>query len=181
MSALAKIRDMEEQVEKTKCNEKDIHAYIHGKQNGQMGNAALLGMVLHQCGEHAKRTFGKYGIKKSHAGILFLVNSNPNMTQKDLAERLKITPPSVTAAIKEMERKGFLTRETDAKDMRQNKMALTQKGIAYIDSVKEAARELDRIMFAGIDEKEQEKFRCTLWKIHENMDRQTRADKADDK
>lgn len=154
------------QMNGTGCKGKDIHESIHGKH---MGNAAVLGMVLHQCMEQSKKIFEKYGLKKSYAGILFLMEQNPHITQKDLAVRLQVKPPSVTAAIKEMEKSGYVIRSANKDDMRENRLALTEKGRGCIDSIKQAASSLDSIMFEGIDEKERQQFREILLKIHENL------------
>ena len=49
-------------------------------------------------------------------------------TQKELADRLHIAPPTIAASLKCLERQGYVARRTDEKDSRRNRISITQKG-----------------------------------------------------
>lgn len=57
------------------------------------------------------------------------------ITLTDIAQDLEITPPSVTAMAKRLERKGFITKDRSSVDARRVHVLLTEKGrraeIAY--------------------------------------------------
>ena len=59
----------------------------------------LIGILRHRCEQRAKEMFGKYDLNKTHANILFSLHQSQSLSQKELAERLNVTPPSITSAI----------------------------------------------------------------------------------
>ena len=57
----------------------------------------------------------KMDLKPSQAGVLFSLKHWGEQSQKQLAERVGITPPSMTVALRKMEEKGYVTRRQDEK------------------------------------------------------------------
>ena len=51
----------------------------------------------------------KMDLKPSQAGVLFSLKHWGEQSQKQLAERVGITPPSMTVALRKMEEKGYVT------------------------------------------------------------------------
>ena len=54
----------------------------------------------------------KMDLKPSQAGALFSLKHWGEQSQKQLAERVGITPPSMTVALRKMEEKGYVTTKT---------------------------------------------------------------------
>jgi DNA-binding MarR family transcriptional regulator len=50
------------------------------------------------------------------------------MNQKDLAERLQLTPPAISNSIREMERFGLVRRQHDPDDARVLRLYLSEQG-----------------------------------------------------
>ena len=50
----------------------------------------------------------KMDLKPSQAGVLFSLKHWGEQSQKQLAERVGITPPSMTVALRKMEEKGYV-------------------------------------------------------------------------
>ena len=50
------------------------------------------------------------------------------VTATDIAQDLDITPPSVTAMLKKLEKKGFITKDRSGEDARRVQMVLTHEG-----------------------------------------------------
>lgn len=74
------------------------------------------------------------GLKPSQAGVLFSLKHWGEQSQKQLAERVGITPPTMTAALRKMEEKGYVTRRQDEKDQRVVKIHLAPKGEECIEA-----------------------------------------------
>ena len=74
------------------CEEKDIPAF------------GLMGMLMHKMMNRAKGMYQEFDLNKSQAGILFTLHRSDSMSQKELAARLNVTPPSITSSIQKMER-----------------------------------------------------------------------------
>ena len=75
----------------------------------------------------------KMDLKPSQAGVLFSLKHWGEQSQKQLAERVGITPPSMTVALRKMEEKGYVIRRQDEKDQRVVKIHLAPKGEECIE------------------------------------------------
>ena len=85
-------------------------------------------------------------IKPSQAGILFSLKCWGEQSQRQLAQRVGITPPSMTVALRKMEEKGYVSRKTDEKDQRITRIQLAPKG--------EECIEMEEIIYQGISREE---------------------------
>lgn len=101
------------------------------------------------------------GIYPGQEALLELVSNESGLSQKDLAKKLKIKPPTVAVSIKRMEKTGWLTREVDEGDKRISRVFITEEGKKVLEEVKVKSKELDEIVFAGIPEVE----KCLLHRI----------------
>jgi DNA-binding MarR family transcriptional regulator len=68
-----------------------------------------------------------YELTLSQSEALRIIGTHEPQTMKSIADALKITPPSTTALIEEMERKGLVVREKDAHDRRVVSIRLSAK------------------------------------------------------
>jgi DNA-binding MarR family transcriptional regulator len=77
---------------------------------------------------------------------LLLVEEHGPATQRDLAERLQVTPRTVTALVDGLESTGFVTREADPADRRVALVTMTEQGKtasrAMLDGRNKLAQEL---------------------------------------
>ena len=67
-------------------------------------------------------------LNRPHAGILRLVASMPDCTQRSLADRLGILPSRIVVLIDELEAMELVRRERSPTDRRNYRLALTLKG-----------------------------------------------------
>ena len=75
-------------------------------------------------------------------------------TQKELADRLHIAPPTIAASLKCLERQGYVARRTDERDSRRNRISITRKGRDVLDLGMEAFQQVDNAMFRGFTSEE---------------------------
>ena len=68
--------------------------------------------------ESIKKDGCTHDLTFSQVEVLNFIGPHSKKTMKDLAEYLKITPPSATEIVAEMERKGLVKRIGDKKDRR---------------------------------------------------------------
>lgn len=93
-------------------------------------------------------------IKPSQAGILFSLKCWGEQSQRQLAQRAGITPPSMTVALRKMEEKGYVSRKTDEKDQRITRIQLAPKGEECIDGIRRVLTEMEEIIYQGISREE---------------------------
>ena len=90
----------------------------------------LMGIVMHRVINRAKGMYQEFDLNASQAGILFSLHQSSAMSQKELAESLNMTPPSITSTIQKMEKGGYIRRKADEKDQRVLRLSLTEKGVS---------------------------------------------------
>jgi DNA-binding MarR family transcriptional regulator len=76
------------------------------------------------------RTVAGHQVSLSQAFALHELDTGPPLSQRDLAERLRLEKSSVSRLAAEMERNGLLVRERDPENLRQYRLRLTDRGRA---------------------------------------------------
>lgn len=93
-------------------------------------------------------------IKPSQAGVLFSLKCRGEQSQKQLAERVGITPPSMTVALRKMEEKGYISRKQDENDQRVIKIQLAPRGEECIEGIQKVVKEMESIIYQGMSREE---------------------------
>lgn len=131
----------------------------------------MMGIVMHKMMNRAQEMYQEFDLNKSQAGVLFTLHRSDSMSQKELAARLNVTPPSITASIQKMERDGYLTRHPDPKDQRVMRLSLTEKGKSCIQGVWTVAQQMEELMFCNMTGEEVAILKRLLLQISDNLDR----------
>lgn len=131
---------------------------------------AMMGILMHKMTIRAQEMYQEFDLNKSQAGILFALHQSDSMSQKELAGRLNVTPPSITASIQKMERDGYLTRHPDARDQRVMRLSLTEKGRSCIEGVWKVAQQMEELMFRNMNREEVMLLKRLLLQISDNLD-----------
>lgn len=87
---------------------------------------------------------------------------------KDIEEFLEIKGSSVTSLISNLERNGYLRRESLDSDRRYKKLVLTQQTLAIKDDITSRINEYMHSMFVGISEDDLKVFEKVIIQMTEN-------------
>ena len=68
------------------------------------------------------------GIYPGQIPVLGLLAHKDGLSQREIAEKLHIKPPTVNVTVQRLEKAGFLYREADEKDQRISRIYMTEKG-----------------------------------------------------
>lgn len=101
------------------------------------------------------RTMAGHGGHPGQAGLLWALGAGEGISQRELAEKVRLSPPTVTAMLQKLERAGLVERHADERDQRVTRIRLTDEGRtldrdlraahgAYISSVIGTLSEKDR-------------------------------------
>lgn len=101
--------------------------------------------------------------------ILQYVKANPQCTQVELAKALAVSPASIASSIKRMQKTGLIQKEVNEKDLRQNRLSITQKGLETSEQCKAIAQSLNHKMFDGFSEQELEELENYLGRLIHNL------------
>ncbi len=107
--------------------------------------------------------------KSQHRLLMVLSRMEKNISQRDLAEILNITPAAVAVTLKKMEKMGLVQRMVSEQDNRYNQVVLTDKGKKIVKESRKIFQYVDEKMFAGFSEEELEVFEEYLNRIKENL------------
>ena len=131
-----------------KCQKKDVPLL------------GLMGKSMHLIGKRAQELYAEYDA----------LHQEDSMSQKELAKRLNVTPPSITSMIKKMEQEGYIIRKADEQDQRVMRLTLAKKGKDCVAYVIKTAEKLEEIVFEGMTAEEKMLFRRLLLQILENLE-----------
>ncbi len=91
--------------------------------------------------------------------ILYILNSNCNCIQQDLANQLQKDKSIIVRQINGLLENQFVVKLTNKEDKRKKNLILTKKGFEILNQMKEIASELSGKLLAGVSENELEIFR----------------------
>ena len=111
----------------------------------------------------------KLGIHPRQIPILAVLYKENGCSQKELAARLGVKPPTVTVSIQRLEKSGLLIRKQDEKDQRVSRIFLSEEGRAIIKEGMQMAREGEKQILAGFSESELCLMRRFCMQIKENI------------
>ena len=139
--------------------------------------------------DHMHRRAGSYAIAdiplQDPAQHMMLVNIDRISmhgtlpSQRELAASMHLSPATVTATLKLLERSGYIRRIADDKDQRINRVALTESGKNIMRDAMHRMDTLDEIMQEGLTNEEQKILCRCLSKMRENLSRYINSREAD--
>ncbi len=116
-----------------------------------------------------QRAATRDGIFLAQLPVMRYVSQHPGCTQKDVADFMKVSPPSVAVMVKRMVRDGILKKEADERDMRQNRLTITPAGIEMAERCKDIFDGLDQQVYAGFTEEELLLLSSFLTRLIDNL------------
>lgn len=108
-------------------------------------------------------------VHPSKAGMLWAIRHNEGLSQKDLANRMEITPPSITAMIKKLEAEHLIERRQDENDQRIARIWITEEGRKIADVMDIVLNQLEQESFEHISDEEIMLLRRLLLQIKNNL------------
>lgn len=129
----------------------------------------LLHQILHAQTYRIMQCMKDVDLKPGQAGCLFILSKEGRLPQKEIAKKLGVKPPSITALLKKLEARGLIVRSQDEGDQRVSWITLSEEGKCYINKIKDAMKEMDTAMFHDVLPEERLFFRRILLQIRENL------------
>ena len=129
----------------------------------------VLHQLLHLSKYQAMKRMETLGLKPSQAGILFVLNCEGRISQRQLAEKIGIKPPSMTVALRKLEERGYIVKEQDGKDQRIIRIELSERGKECIGDLNEIMADMGEMLYQGIRPEERMLFRRLILEMRENL------------
>jgi DNA-binding MarR family transcriptional regulator len=126
----------------TRLREGDVHAIV----GYQLAQAAIVtNQVFDDQVGHARG-----GLRRVEFTILALVQVNRDVTARQLARALAVTPPNIAIWLDKLESRGLVARERSVNDARMQHVRLTPRGTALVERSVQALLEGERIALDGL-------------------------------
>ena len=111
------------------------------------------------------------GIYPGQIPVLGLLAYKDGLSQREIAEHLRIKPPTVNVTVQRLEKAGFLFRKADEKDQRVSRIYLTEKGKQAKERGMKRVEENEKILLDGFSDAELCLLRRFLEQITANIDK----------
>ncbi|HET7730370.1 MAG TPA: MarR family transcriptional regulator [Usitatibacter sp.] len=113
----------------------------------------------------------EHGVAPGHWTFLRILWEHDGLTQRELSAEAGVMEPTTFAALKGMERMGYVTRRQLPENRKNVYVFLTARGRALKRKLVPLAEEVNRVAVAGLDPAEVARARALLLAVIENLAR----------
>ena len=131
-----------------------------------VNNLFSLFPLFHKKLLHPSDCFIKKDISPSHFHILVMLRETSKMAVSEIGKRLSISKPNMTPLIDKLVDEGMVERLPDSKDRRIINIALTSKGIEFMDAAKKQITNSLKSKLMSLSEEELEELSSSLKSIN---------------
>jgi len=121
---------------------------------------------------HIHRIAENTGLYFGQPPILLFIAENDGCTQKELAEKLGVSTPSIATSVKRLERKGMIKKSEDEKDRRYCRLSTTETGSRLCQDYKRLCHDMEELMFQDFSKAECEQLSGYLERLTTNLSTQ---------
>ena len=118
---------------------------------------------------HNRKISEETGIYFGQPPILELLDECGSMTQKEIAEKLHVSAPSIATSVKRMSKTELLEKQSTSSDMRCTTISLTEKGRKAHERCKKKFDEFDALTLKGLSVSQREELSLLLDIMMENL------------
>lgn len=129
----------------------------------------LLNQLMHLFFQKSIQMLEEYNLKPGQAGVLFLLEKYENLSQREIADKMGVKPPSITVSLKKMEEQGYITRKADFHDQRIIRISTTEKGSVCTVHIKEVMRKIEDLMCENMSREEILLMNRFLMQMRDNL------------
>lgn len=132
----------------------------------------LLSEINHKNFAYGFTLFKKAKIHPGQMPLLITLLKKEGLSQRQLASRLGVTPPTMNVMVARLEKNGFIIKRQDSKDQRKSLIYFTEEGRAVCQNAMQRSCAIaEEVMKAFSEEEEKELFRL-LRKLSDCLDDQ---------
>lgn len=133
--------------------------------------APLINMASRSFARLGERRVKAHGFSIGQLPVLYLLKDGAALSQKQLAQLVKIEQPSMAQMLARMERDGLIRRTPDPNDGRSSLIALTETALSRLPAAREALSEGSGGTLAGFSEDEVATLVGLLQRLNGNLDK----------
>ena len=135
-------------------------------------------LMRHVAESHAPE-FLVVDITMSQAKALYLLSVRPGATMSSIAAELGVGASAVSGLVDRLVTQGYVERQEDPADRRQQLVTITDAGTATLDRMREMRAQVTLRLLKGLDDDELEAFRTSLTALDREVQRLDTVDASD--
>ena len=128
---------------------------MNKNQNAEM-LANLTFNLLARCQEKESHLAEEHNLLEAELKCLRLMSSEESLNNKDVSEKMNLSPSRITRIMDGLVKKGYMTREINKSDRRNMILSLSKKGKNLTNKLNTAFIEIHREILKEIDESQHE-------------------------
>ena len=113
-----------------------------------------MSIIVRYCRNFAERKLKEHDLTFGEQVILLFLSKHENVNQDTISKEYMIDKGMVAKTLHKLEKKGFIRREQNPENKRENIISLTQNGIEVLNNINAMFREWHEILYEGISQDE---------------------------
>ncbi len=122
------------------------------------------------------RVWSELGLTTAQLRVMYLVRGTPGVTAGELAQKLSVTPPTISGIVDRLVKLGLVRREDDESDRRLVRNHLTEKGEAACGWLERGLARYTRRIISEMADEDVEAFISGLKAFVEAAERLSRVE-----
>ena len=121
--------------------------------------------------DHANQKLGVSGVQGRIIGYVRCESKNRDVFQKDIEEHFELRGSSVTSTLQNLEKMGFIVRESIPTDQRLKRIVLTKKALDIHNQITKNIEQVEKEAFSSINKEEEQLLSDILKRILNNIEK----------
>lgn len=121
--------------------------------------------------DHANQKLGVSGVQGRIIGYVRCESKNRDVFQKDIEEHFELRWSSVTSTLQNLEKMGFIVRESIPTDQRLKRIVLTKKALDIHNQITKNIEQVEKEAFSSINKEEEQLLSDLLKRILNNIEK----------
>lgn len=121
--------------------------------------------------DHANQKLGVSGVQGRIIGYVRCESKNRDVFQKDIEEHFELRGSSVTSTLQNLEKMGFIVRESIPTDQRLKRIVLTKKALDIHNQITKNIEQVEKEAFSSINKEEEQLLSDLLKRIFNNIEK----------
>lgn len=121
--------------------------------------------------DHANQKLGVSGVQGRIIGYVRCESKNRDVFQKDIEEHFELRGSSITSTLQNLEKMGFIVRESIPTDQRLKRIVLTKKALDIHNQITKNIEQVEKEAFSSINKEEEQLLSDLLKRILNNIEK----------
>lgn len=121
--------------------------------------------------DHANQKLRVSGVQGRIIGYVRCESKNRDVFQKDIEEHFELRGSSVTSTLQNLEKMGFIVRESIPTDQRLKRIVLTKKALDIHNQITKNIEQVEKEAFSSINKEEEQLLSDLLKRILNNIEK----------